>query len=273
MHWRGAMEGWQHGGGAVLFRSFWWIESRKPEGSALALAFGRLEEAALAIETPRSARFGAAACAVGRPARERSAECELAQRAVASICAQTAPSPMARATPKRLASLLAARGGGAEAFPTARAMEIGARAAGRRAGRQRKHGSSRSRLSSIERTRCARSGNEAGIRPHRRARPRHRYPHVALGSAQLLVWLVWPRAHCGGNVNLCRFRVARMRAKRAFTDSSRRSEAPCSASGGAGRRQRGPSDGSRNGNWRASGRAARRAAKVARKLSISLIVD
>ena len=137
VHWRGAMEGCQHGGGAVLFRSFWWIASRKREGSALALAFGRLVEAALAIETPRSARFGAAACAVGRPARERSAECELAQRAVASICAQTAPSPMARATPKRLASLLAARGGGVEAFPTARAMEIGARAAGRRAGRQR----------------------------------------------------------------------------------------------------------------------------------------
>ena len=173
-------------------------------------------EAALAIETPRSARFGAAACAVGRPARERSAECELAQRAVASICAQTAPSPMARATPKRLASLLAARGGGAEALPTARAMEIGARAAGRRAGRQRKHGSSRSRLSPIKRTRCARSGNEAGIRPHRRARPRHRYPHVALGSAQLLVWLVWPRAHCGGNVNLCRPRSPAFAPKTCF---------------------------------------------------------
>ena len=201
MHWRGAVEGCQHGGGAVLFRSFWWIESRKPEGSALALAFGRLEEAALAIETPRSARFGAAACAVGRPARERSAECELAQRAVASICAQTAPSPMARAASKRLASLLAARGGGAEALPTARAMEIGGRAAGRRAGRQRWHGSSRSRLSSIERTRCARPSIMGAIRPHRHARARHWYPHVALGSARLLVRLVRPRARGGGNVN------------------------------------------------------------------------
>ena len=101
VHWRGAMEGCQHGGGAVLFRSFWWIESRKPEGSALALAFGRLEEAALAIETPRSARFGAAACAVKRPARERSAECELAR----------ARSPASARKPRRhrwLAPLLSA---------------------------------------------------------------------------------------------------------------------------------------------------------------------
>ena len=176
----------------------------KLEGSALVLAFGRLVEAALAIETPRSARFGAAACAVGRPARERSAECELARARSPASAGKNAPSSMARAASKRLASLLAARGGGAEAFPTARAMEIGARAAGRRAGRQRWHGSSRSRLSSIERTRCARSGNEAGIRPHRRARPRHRYPHVALGSALLLVWWVWQCARGGGNVNLCR---------------------------------------------------------------------
>ena len=141
--------------------------------------------------------------------------------AVASICAQTAPSPMARATPKRLASLLAARGGGAEAFPTARAMEIGARAAGRRAGRERWHGSSRSRLSSIERTRCARSGNEAGIRPHRHARARHWYLHVALGSAQLLVRLVWRRARGGGNVNSRRPRSPAFSAQNVLSSIAR----------------------------------------------------
>ena len=162
----------------------------KPRGTALALAFGRLEEAALAIETPRSARFGAAACAVKRPARERSAECELARARSPASAGKNAPSSMARAASKRLASLLAARGGGPEALPTARAMEIGGRAAGRRVGRQRWRGSSRSRSSSIERTRRARSGNQAGIRPHRHARPCQRYPHVALGSARLLAWWV-----------------------------------------------------------------------------------
>ena len=120
---------------------------------------------------------------------------------------------MARAAPKRLAALLAARGGGAGAFPTARAMEIGAQAAGRRTERQRKGRSSRSRSSLIERTRCARSGNQAGIRPHRHARARHQYPHVALGSAQLLVWLVCQRVRGGGNVNLRRARCLLLCAK------------------------------------------------------------
>ena len=180
---------------------------------------------------------------------------------------------MARAAPKRLASLLAARGGGTEALPTARAMEIGAQAAGRRAGRQRWRRSSRSWDGWIERTRCGRCSYEAGIRPHRHARPCQRCPHVALGSARLLVWLIWPRARGGGNVNLSRFGVARMGAKRVFIGGLRRLGAAYIASDGAGRRHRGPSGGSRNGNWRASGRAARRAAKVARKLSISLIVD
>ena len=220
-----------------------------------------------------SARFGAAARVLGLPARLRWRQCKLAPRAVPAFCAQKAPSSMARAAPKRLASLLAARGGGTEALPTARAMEIGARAAGRRAGRQRWRRSSRSWDGWIERTRCACSGNPAGIRPHRHARPCQRYPHVARCSLRLLVWLVCQRARGGGNVNLSRFGVARMRAKRVFIGGSRRPGAAYIASGGAGRRHRGPSDGSRNGNWRASGRAACRAAKVARKLSILLIID
>ena len=84
-----------------------------------------------------SARSGAAARVVGLPARPRWRQCKFAPRAVASMRLQNAPSSMARAASKRLASLLAARGGGTEALPTARAMEIGARAAGRCAGRPR----------------------------------------------------------------------------------------------------------------------------------------
>jgi len=158
-----------------------------------------------------SARFGAAARVVGLPARPRWRQCKLAPRAVPASVRKNAPSSMARAAPRRLAALLAARGGGTEALPTARAMEIGAQAAGRRAGRRRKGRSSRSWDGSrswkrvrLERTRGLSCGNPAGIRPHRHARPCQRYPHVARGSARLLVWSVWPRARGGGNVNLRR---------------------------------------------------------------------
>ena len=151
-----------------------------------------------------SALFAAAARVVGLPARPRRRQRKLAPFRGRQNGSQNASSSEARVVLERLTSLLAARGGGTEALPTARAMEIGAQAAGRRAGRPRWRGSSRSRSSSIERTRRARSGNQAGIRPHRHARPCHQYPHVALGSARLLVWLVWPRARGGGNVNLRR---------------------------------------------------------------------
>ena len=157
-----------------------------------------------------SGRFGAAARVVGLPARPRRRQRKLAPFRGRQNGSQNASSSEARVVLERLTSLLAARGGGTEALPTARAMEIGARAAGRLAGRQRWHGSSRSRLSSIERTRCQSSGTMGAIQPRHPRCARHWYPHVALGSARLLVQLFWQHARGGGNVNLSRC-VARNR--------------------------------------------------------------